>query len=175
VTATSEASRPAPGEPGGPRCPQRSGAGCPLEPAHLDREKALASAARGNLTPGPPRLRTGGRMGQTDSLELHTELEDLHATALRLVLLAVAALAVYGDFGFTAFADRVDATGFGLMWAVLATAALAFWVMRHGVALAAALLVRSARPSGGRPDRVAGEPHARRGHDRRPGGGPGRR
>ncbi len=80
-------------------------------------------------------------MGQTDSLELHTELEDLHATALRLVLLAVAALAVYGHFGFTAFADRVDATGFGLMWAVLATAALAFWVMRHGVALAAALLV----------------------------------
>ena len=82
-----------------------------------------------------------GRDDGADGLDLRGEIEDLHATALRFVLLAVAALAVYAHFASAAFADRVDMTRFGLMWAVLLTAGLAYWATRFGVTPATAVLV----------------------------------
>ncbi len=82
-----------------------------------------------------------GRNHRAESEDMRAELEDLHASALRSVLVAVAALAVYVHFAFSAFADRIDVARFGFMWAVIIATGLAYWAMRYGVTRATVFLV----------------------------------
>ena len=58
--------------------------------------------------------------------DVGSEIEELRAGALRYVLVATAALAVYVHFGLSAFANRVDAASSGSC-GVIAAVALAYW------------------------------------------------
>src|SRR5579885_3314126 len=73
--------------------------------------------------------------------DIGTELEELRAGALRYVLAATAALAVYVHFALSAFANRVDVTQFAFMWVVIAAVALAYWALRYGAVPASAVFV----------------------------------
>ena len=73
--------------------------------------------------------------------DITSELEELHAGALRLVLAVVAVLAVYVHFFLSAADNRVDPTRFAFMWGIIAAAGLAYWALRFGVAPAAGSLV----------------------------------
>lgn len=73
--------------------------------------------------------------------DIGSELEELRAGALRYVLAATAALAVYVHFALSAFANRVDVTRFGFMWAVIVAVALAYWALRYGAVPASAVFV----------------------------------
>lgn len=77
----------------------------------------------------------------TENDDISSELEELHAEALRIVLVAVAALAIYTHYFINAAANGVNPTYFGFMWAVIATAGLAYWAQRFGAVPAASILV----------------------------------
>ncbi len=73
--------------------------------------------------------------------DISSELEELHVEALRLILVVVAALAIYTHYFISAAANGVNPTHFGFMWAVIGAAGLAYWTLRFGSTPATIILV----------------------------------
>jgi hypothetical protein len=64
--------------------------------------------------------------------EMASEMEELHVSALRLLLVAVGALAILADYCWTIATNKVDIAGFSFMWALLVVAGISDWSLRFG-------------------------------------------
>lgn len=79
---------------------------------------------------------------RADDDDMATEMEELHVSALRLILLALVVLAILADYVWTiATNSYVDLPRFGFMWILVAAAGVSYWSLRHGVKFATRVFV----------------------------------